>query len=267
MLPPRVSRCVIRGKGAPVTEITVEPLGRAATKARTGIESLIQEGVFAPNQKLPGERDLAELVGVSRSVLRDALASLAADGVLESSPWRGWFVRGQQMSERVELTSFTQMARRRGMTPTSHVLRSVVRASTAEEAASLAIVAEAPVIETRRVRSLDGTPACYDVSVIPCSRAEGLVGVSLEDASLYATLEELAGIRIVRSDYAVRAGAADAELAAALGISEGEPVLIGEEVAYDAGGTAILLGQASYRKEMYRFQATLFRRAQPEADQ
>lgn len=76
------------------------PLGKAASRAKAAIYELIETGVFGPLQKLPGERELAERIAVSRVVLRDALASLKRDGRLENSPWRGWFVTSPHMAER-----------------------------------------------------------------------------------------------------------------------------------------------------------------------
>lgn len=240
--------------------------GPAVSKARDTIASLVSDGVFTPHQKLPGERDLAALVGVSRVSLRDALALLERDGVLESSPWRGWFVRGERMAERVELTSFTDMARSRGIVPSSRVQHLERRPASDDEASALGLANDAPVLELHRLRLLDGVPACVDVSVVALGRAPGLEEVSFEDASLYETLERVCGVRIVRSDYSVRAAAADTGTAAALEIDPGDPVLVGEETAYDAFGTPVLLGSTTYRAETYRFHATLFRPATPGSD-
>lgn len=234
-------------------------LGRTAARARDAIRELIEAGVFEPGQKLPGERELAERVSVSRVVLRDALASLERDGLLESSPWRGWFVTAPHMAERVALQSFTEMALARGLRPGARVHRSEVRPASLGEAGSLALAPASPVLEVHRVRTLDEVPICYDVSIIPAQRAVGLEPEMLEDASLYGTLESVCGLRVVRSDYTVRAEAADEAIAAALGIAAGAPVLVGEETASELSGTPVLLGRVTYRHDAYEFQATLYR--------
>lgn len=56
----------------------------------------IVTGVHAPGALLPGEIDLAERRGVSRSVVREGLRMLAAKGLLESRPKAGTRVRGRQ---------------------------------------------------------------------------------------------------------------------------------------------------------------------------
>ncbi len=108
---------------------------------------------------------------------------------------------------------------------------------------------------------MDGTPVCFDVVVLPQQRAAEIVTADLTDASLYATLQELCGLTIYRSAYSVTAAVADAPLARLLGTSAGAPILVGDEVAYTADGTPVLLGVNRYRGDAYRFEADLFRRA------
>ncbi len=52
-------------------EVTVERLGTA-----------IRMGLFAPGEQLPTERDLSELMGVSRSTVREAIRVLTIQGLL-----------------------------------------------------------------------------------------------------------------------------------------------------------------------------------------
>lgn len=234
-------------------------LGRAAARAREEIHHLIESGVFAPGQKLPGERDLAEQVSVSRVVLREALAYLEHENKVRSSPWRGWYVTAPRMAERVKLQSFSDMARSRGLAPGAQVIRRQTRPASLNEAGALAIAPTSAVHEVHRLRTLDGAVACYDVSIIALDRAAAIAQIDLTDASLYQVLESECEVRVVRTDYRMRADGASDEIAAALGIEPGEPVLVGEEVAADISGNPILQGHVTYRQEAYEFQATLWR--------
>ncbi len=56
------------------------------------IEMLVLEGVLHPGDRLPGERDLAARLAVSRPVLRDALKALEARGLIESRHGGGTYV-------------------------------------------------------------------------------------------------------------------------------------------------------------------------------
>jgi len=59
----------------------------------------IRSGVLAPGERLPSERDLARTLEVSRASVREALASLALQGVVETRPGAGTFVVGLPPSE------------------------------------------------------------------------------------------------------------------------------------------------------------------------
>ena len=52
------------------------------------LRAAIRRGQFAPGERLT-ERKLGELVGVSRTVIREALRQLEADGLIENPPYRG----------------------------------------------------------------------------------------------------------------------------------------------------------------------------------
>jgi len=72
-------------------------LVEAATKA---ISSQILHGQLAAGARLPTERELVEQLGVSRTVLREALSSLESLGLLETRSTRGRWVAAGGSSER-----------------------------------------------------------------------------------------------------------------------------------------------------------------------
>lgn len=235
--------------------------GTAAAQAYEHLARDLDVGLFPAGSRLPGERELSAQVGVSRATLRLALGALEEEGRLTRSAQRGWFVPAQVVGEPPStLQSFTEMARARGLRPTARVLRKEVRPASMDEARRLRIAPTSPVIQLDRLRGMDGTPVCFDVVILPEQRAAALLDADLTDASLYESLRTLCGIAIHRSAYTVMAAAADAALAKLLGTSVGAPVLVGDEVAYTADGTPVLLGLNKYRGDAYRFEADLFRR-------
>src|SRR5262245_34431916 len=69
----------------------------------------IMSGVFAAGVRLPTEAELIRLYGVGRITVRQALAALAKDGLIERKRRRGTFVterktRRPQFEERIDLT-------------------------------------------------------------------------------------------------------------------------------------------------------------------
>src|SRR5882757_5880098 len=57
------------------------------------LENLIVTGALRPKERMPSERDLGESLGVSKTVLREAIRSLAARGLVEVRPGWGTYIR------------------------------------------------------------------------------------------------------------------------------------------------------------------------------
>jgi GntR family transcriptional regulator, transcriptional repressor for pyruvate dehydrogenase complex len=55
------------------------------------LRSQLLAGIFEPGQRLPTEHQLTEAYGVSRTVIREAIATLAADGLVEPRQGAGVF--------------------------------------------------------------------------------------------------------------------------------------------------------------------------------
>jgi len=234
--------------------------GVAVAEAYGKLSDLLRRRAFPPGSRLPGERELAARIGVSRATLRKALDALEAKGLLDRSPKRGWFVPPHVVGEPPStLQSFSEMARSRGLTPGARVLSVRERPAAFEEAGRLRIAPAASVLEVSRLRTLDGVPVCVDVSRVVLAKVPGLAEVDMTDRSLYETIEELSDARIERSSYTVRADACGQHVADLLQIPAGSPILIGEELTYLTDGTPILAGTMSYRHDAYRFEADLFR--------
>jgi GntR family transcriptional regulator len=234
----------------------------AVAEAYRKLSEMLRRSSFPPGSRLPGERELAARIGVSRSTLRKALDLLEDKGVLDRSPKRGWFVPLHVVGEPPStLQSFSEMARARGLVPGAKVLGARERPATFEEAGKLRIAPAASVLELSRLRTLDGVPVCVDVSIVVLAKVPLLAGTDMTDRSLYETIEELSDVRIERSSYTLRADACSQPLADLLRIQPGSPILIGEELTYLTDGSPILAGTMSYRADAYRFQADLFRRA------
>ena len=73
----------------PFEKIRSEKLAQAVVRQ---IELLILRGILRPGDRLPGERELAAKMGVSRPSLRQAIADLQTRGLLTSKASAGIFV-------------------------------------------------------------------------------------------------------------------------------------------------------------------------------
>jgi DNA-binding FadR family transcriptional regulator len=66
------------------------------------IQGLIVEGKLQPGMKLPPEREFADQIGVSRTVVREAVHVLVTKGLLETRPGVGTTVRQVTREQVVE---------------------------------------------------------------------------------------------------------------------------------------------------------------------
>src|SRR6476659_4860653 len=67
-------------------------IGDSAAAVVSHIRQLIDRGTLGPGARLPAERDLARLVGVSRPTVRAGLRTLAALGVVRSRRGSGTYI-------------------------------------------------------------------------------------------------------------------------------------------------------------------------------
>ncbi len=65
---------------------------KIAVEAARQIEELILEGALRPGDRLPGERELAERMGVSRPTVREAIEALKKRGLVRARHGGGTFV-------------------------------------------------------------------------------------------------------------------------------------------------------------------------------
>ena len=72
--------------------INGERRGTTSEEVISKLREMIHRGELRPGDRLPPERDLAKLLGVSRPTLRAGIHSLAAVGVLQSRQGAGTFV-------------------------------------------------------------------------------------------------------------------------------------------------------------------------------
>ena len=240
--------------GALLLELPAQPRYLSAARA---LEGELRNGALEVGDRLPAERDLCRRLGVSRVTIRRALGELRSRGFIESAGSRGWFVAATSVGETNLLVSFSDMARARGLHPSSRVLDAAARPSTVQEAEQLSLAPGAPIFQLRRLRFLDDVAVGLEVARIPVAVAPALAGSDFSQTSLYDELRA-AGVIPTRADYDVRAVAADPDEATLLGVGPGAPLLCTRAVTFDQSARPIELSRSLFRGDRYRFRTTLF---------
>src|SRR5437868_8230913 len=96
--------------------IDSERRGTTSEEVISQLREMIHRGELRPGDRLPPERDLAKLLGVSRPTLRAGIHSLAAVGVLQSRQGAGTFVVKADESPALDSSSLSLMASLHGFT-------------------------------------------------------------------------------------------------------------------------------------------------------
>jgi len=211
---------------------------------------------LAPHEKLPTERELAEALDVSRVTVRRVLASLTAENAVYRIQGSGTFVRPHRITKAMELTSFSEDMRSRGLVPGSIGIEIDEEAADAELAAVLELTPGAPVVSVRRVRTADGERMCLERCELPADIAPGLTADDLQ-TSLYDVLHDRYGIIIDRAETSVTATVASPEDAAQLGVPPYSPVFKVSRIAVDHRGRPVEHAVSLYRGDRYSYEFTV----------
>ena len=97
--------------------IDSERRGTTSEEVISQLREMIHRGELRPGDRLPPERDLAKLLGVSRPTLRAGIHSLAAVGVLQSRQGAGTFVVKADGPPSLDSSPLRLMASLHGFTP------------------------------------------------------------------------------------------------------------------------------------------------------
>lgn len=218
----------------------------------------LDRGDLRPGARIETEQELMARYGVSRATIRQALAGLVHEGLLEIRRGLGTYVRGRAVEHVMGgFYTFRREIERHGMTPGTRVLD--VRLGPAEErvADTLQVADGTLVVALSRLRLADDQPVVAETSWLPAARFPGLERFDFEQVSLYDTLIARYGVRPVRARETfepVLLGAADAEL---LDGHAGDPALRVDRTTYDADGAIVEGCTSIVRSDRYRYSVEL----------
>lgn len=210
------------------------------------IRGEIENGVYSPEQRIPTEKELSELYGVSRITIRNALEILTRENRLIRRRGKGTFIASRKLSKSMsELYSFTDICRINGMKPGSKTIKCVLEEATEEDAADLNLQPEERVIVLERIRYADGVPVSVEISRYPAIAYGYLLEEDLTNESLFSLLKNKYNVQFSRSTKVIEVKRANFQLAAYLHVSKDYPLLSISSITYDGEG------RPSHRTQQY----------------
>ena len=203
-----------------------------------GLRARITQGEWVPGTALPAEAALAKEHGVALGTLRQALALLVAEGLLERQHGRGTFVRaGLGGAPMLRFFRFRQ-SDERAATPTSTILRRHIELASSEVADAFGLPHGTSVLQLQRLRSISGQPCLLEQLTLPLPLFDAL---ALSDTAawgdlLYPMYQRVCNVSIYRAEDTVSFGLLTAEQAELLQLDAGHPCAQVQRRAFDMHG-------------------------------
>lgn len=221
------------------------------------VDAIARDGL-EPGDPLPGEHRLCEQYGVSRTVVRQALAQLEHEGLVERVKGKGTFVSRPKTSESLvhTLIGLFDDVERRGGHVHSDVLRHEWESADEEVAAALDIEPGSPVVALERLRLVDGEPWSLSTTWMPADVGRVTIDADLSESSLYRLLGEH-GIRATHGVRSAEATVATHDQAQHLGMSAGSALLRLRSISRDIEDRPIEFFIALHRGDRSRFEFQL----------
>ncbi len=206
----------------------------------------ISGGSLRSGDRLESESRLAERYGVSRMTVRQALGELESSGHVVRRHGAGTFVSTPRPIQRRgnQLGAFHEEM---GLDPdeieTQLMIQEVVTPPGAV-ADDLHLSPGQTTSHIVRLRKLHGVPIALQESWVPYLLAPGIARGGLVDGSLYKTMKERGNMEIRTAEQSVSATVASIDVAEALEVLIGSPVMSIRRVSLDASGNPVEVAQS-----------------------
>ena len=235
------------------------PEGGKARRVYLLLRDEIAQG--AHGDRLPSEQRLADRFQVSRVTIRRALETLAADGLIEKRPGAGSRIVGPgagAVGFAADFATLLPQLVEMGRRTTARLLAFSYGPAPDAVARALDLETGARVQTAVRVRRIEGRAFSYLTTHVPEEIAAGYDEADLAATPLFRLLER-SGVRIAAAHQSVTATLAAPDVAEALDVSVGAPLLALQRVVRDDGGHGVEFLSALYRPDVFRLEMTLNR--------
>lgn len=241
-------------------ESSPTPLRRRADRARQVADVLrhqVRDGVYAAG--LPGEAELVAEFSVSRNTVREALAILKAEGLIDRGPRVGTHVAQRKYDHGLHaLVGLKETFKDYG--EVRNEVRAVLRmAAPPAVARKLALAPGAQVVYIERLRYLGDLPLSLDLTYLVPDIGDLVVEHPLESNDVFTLIEQVSGQRLGSATLALEAISADPHSAATLAVPDGAALLMLERLTSLGDGRPVDLEYIRMRGDRITMRGNLFR--------
>lgn len=214
----------------------------------------IRTGEFPAQSVIPGEQELARLFDVSRITVKRALNELAAHDLVSRHRGRGTVVTASAALPQVHgsFDNLIDSLKTMGLETQVQVLELADLPAPPAVATLLDIEPGTPVQRAVRLRKLSGEPFSYLIQYMPADIAARISRQDMESVPTLVLLERV-GATPHEAEQWITAVAAEPQMATALDLASGSPLLRVERVMRDKDGRAVQLIHAHYRPDRFKY--------------
>lgn len=217
------------------------------------IEKRIKSGEYPIGARIPSERALCEIYGVSRITVRQAIAELTERGILNRQQGRGTFVATPRIEQSLlDHFTFAEGLREKGLLVASTVLQQEVTKAPGEVALQLGVEQGARVLHLVRQRRADGEPYAVETTYLPLDYLPGVEQADFGSRSLYEVLTTDHGTRPATARETFEPVVLRSRDAEQLNVKAGSPALLVMRTSYDMSGRAVEFASALIRGDRCR---------------
>ena len=226
--------------------VAVAPVGRSALTSKIAvggpvyreiarsITRRLEQGAWKPGEAIPSETRLKEEFGVAIGTIRKAVDELVAQGILLRQQGRGTFVATHNRDR--QLFRFFHVERQDGYKEYPDVqLAGFERIQLSREVADKLGLHEGDrAVRLRNTLALEGKPVMIEDITLPESLFPRLTEKKLRErpSTLYKLYQDDYRISVVRTAQRLSAGVVPRDVARALDLPAGLPVLVIRRVAF-----------------------------------
>jgi GntR family transcriptional regulator len=237
------------------------------TQIKDVLRTGILDGRYPPMSRMPSESELMTMFDVSRITIRQALGDLQKEGLIFKVHGKGSFVSQPKTFQNVtSLQGFAEAMSESGHEIINRVVQLRFVPAPAEVAAQLGLAEGSGVAEIHRVRLLNRSPVSYEVTFLPEALGKRLKRTELATRDIFLMLENDCAVPLGHADLAIDAIAAAPDIADALDVKKGAPLLRIERLTHDADGKPVDFEYLYFRGDTFQYRLRIDReRSAPSA--
>ena len=227
-----------------------------AKEAHTQLLKEMRTGAWANATQLPRESELAAIMGISRTQLRDILAVLECEGFITRRHGVGTLINRHVLDLPVRIDmeqEFMDMIYAGGHTPSVAFVTSEESPATAEEAKQLRLSEGAMLLRVNKLCTANKNPAIYCEDMLDASLLVSPADDRNLRAPVFQLLQEKCRLNCYMDIAKLLPVVADEKIAEILKVAPGTPLMYIEEVDYDVDGNPILYSRQYFVNDYFQY--------------